>query len=174
MLTTAAPDGRTEPNLVTDASQFLPPKPRKQSKKKKAEKSEQKFSRGRIYVSAVPLLAEDNSSYSTVQLSPKDRAPQMTLSPDGLTLTGNKGYRMARSTHGCSGEGAWFYELEVLNAEGHCRIGWASRRADLQMPVGADTFGFAYRDTSKCLCLAAGESACSWSQVRFDSRYHRF
>ena len=67
------------------------------------------------------FAVDDNSAYPTVQLSPKDRAPQMGLSQDGLVLNGNKGYRLARSTHGCSGAGGWFFEVEVQTGDGHCR-----------------------------------------------------
>jgi len=29
---------------------------------------------------------------------------------------------------------------------GHCRLGWATAKAELQSPVGVDAFGYAYRD----------------------------
>lgn len=29
---------------------------------------------------------------------------------------------------------------------GHCRLGWATTKAELQAPVGVDAFGFSYRD----------------------------
>lgn len=74
---------------------------------------------------------------------------------------------MARTTHGPQ-EGCWFYEMEVLTEQedGHCRyaaragrrccrvvsahprcsLGWATKQADIQTPVGFDAHGFAYRD----------------------------
>lgn len=39
-------------------------------------------------------------SEEPVQLSIGDRAPQIKLSDDGLTATGDKGYCMCRATHG--------------------------------------------------------------------------
>lgn len=41
-----------------------------------------------------------------------------------------------RATHGAH-EGSWYFEVKVthLGATGHCRIGWATRKAELQAPV---------------------------------------
>jgi hypothetical protein len=43
---------------------------------------------------------------------------------------------------------------------GHCRLGWATSKAELQAPVGFDAFGFSYRDAegSKVSCDAAAPS----------------
>lgn len=99
--------------------------------------------------------------YEAVALSPFDRAPQLRLSKDGLTVAGHKGYRLIRGTHGIS-QGAWYCEATVmedlqdpdleerfLNEKGHCRLGWARSSAHIQLPVGADRFGY-------CLCLKDG------------------
>lgn len=52
-----------------------------------------------------------------------------------------------RATHGCH-EGSWYYEVTVerLGDTGHCRVGWATKRAEVQAPVGFDQYGFSYRD----------------------------
>lgn len=52
-----------------------------------------------------------------------------------------------RATHGCH-EGTWYYEVTVerLGKTGHCRVGWATKRAEVQAPVGFDQYGFSYRD----------------------------
>ena len=41
-----------------------------------------------------------------------------------------------RATHGAQ-EGTWYYEVTVarLGATGHARLGWATRKAELQAPV---------------------------------------
>jgi len=51
--------------------------------------------------------------YEAVVLSPFDRAPQLRLSKDGLTVAGHKGYRLIRGTHGVS-QGAWYCEATVM------------------------------------------------------------
>jgi Set1/Ash2 histone methyltransferase complex subunit ASH2 len=98
----------------------------------------------------VPTSKEDDASQgsdSTVQLSSKDKAQQMQLSPDGLAVTASKGYRTVRATHGVY-TGTWYCEVNVqhLGATGHCRLGWCTKKAELQAPVGFDKCGFSYRD----------------------------
>ncbi|KAG5175653.1 concanavalin A-like lectin/glucanase domain-containing protein, partial [Tribonema minus] len=83
-----------------------------------------------------------------VALSRTDCAPQLMLSKDQLTVTGEKGFRMVRATAGAS-EGAWYFEVLVLppaRADGHVRIGWSTGAGDLQAPVGYDRHSYAYRD----------------------------
>ena len=98
----------------------------------------------------VPSARDDEGSQaaeSVVQLSAKDKAPQMQLSADRLTVTSHKGYRTVRATHGvyC---GTWYCEVTVqhLGDSGHCRLGWCTKKGELQAPVGFDKFGFSYRD----------------------------
>ena len=45
--------------------------------------------------------------FEAVTLSPFDRAPQLRLTKDALTVSGHKGYRLIRGTHGVS-QGAWY------------------------------------------------------------------
>lgn len=82
-----------------------------------------------------------------VMLSKVERAPQMTLGEDRLSVTSHKGYRTVRATHGTH-EGTWYYEVTVrhLGSTGHARVGWATRKAELQAPVGYDQHGYSYRD----------------------------
>ena len=42
----------------------------------------------------------------------------------------------ARATHGAC-EGTWYYELTIvhLGASGHVRLGWSTRKGELQAPV---------------------------------------
>jgi Set1/Ash2 histone methyltransferase complex subunit ASH2 len=85
-----------------------------------------------------------------VRMSPKDKAPLVHISDDGLSVQSSKarrhfrrcpplrdaharcraacapqGYRMARATHGAA-SGAWYCEARVehLGATGHARLGW--------------------------------------------------
>eukprot|EP01023_Acetabularia_acetabulum_P009550 TRINITY_DN14307_c0_g1_i1.p1 TRINITY_DN14307_c0_g1~~TRINITY_DN14307_c0_g1_i1.p1 ORF type:complete len:386 (+),score=51.10 TRINITY_DN14307_c0_g1_i1:152-1159(+) len=93
------------------------------------------------YLSAPP------SEWFPVSMSEIDKATPMKLDADKMSVTSWKGYRIARSTHG-SHFGTWFYEviIQSLGDTGHCRIGWATKKAELQAPVGYDKYGYSYRD----------------------------
>ncbi|KXZ54453.1 hypothetical protein GPECTOR_4g1004 [Gonium pectorale] len=82
-----------------------------------------------------------------VLISKVYKAAQLQLSEDRLSVTGHKGFRTARGSHGTH-EGALYCEVRVVHTgkTGHCRVGWCTRKAELQAPVGYDTFGFSYRD----------------------------
>jgi Set1/Ash2 histone methyltransferase complex subunit ASH2 len=88
----------------------------------------------------------------SVRLSRVHRAPQLRLSADGMTLTGEKGYRTVRATHAAPA-GDWYFEVRVLEHQppNAClRVGWATERADLQVPVGFDRHSYSVRmDGSK-------------------------
>jgi hypothetical protein len=47
-----------------------------------------------------------------VTLSPYDRAPQLRLSDENLSVSGHKGYRLVRATHGVE-TGAWYCEATI-------------------------------------------------------------
>ncbi|KAI6170158.1 Set1/Ash2 histone methyltransferase complex subunit ASH2 [Aphelenchoides besseyi] len=81
-----------------------------------------------------------------VMISPNDRAHQLKLDADGLTLTGNGGYAMARATHSVS-YGRWFYEIEFLSQPGdsHIRVGWARSHSVAQACVGYSKFSYGWR-----------------------------
>jgi hypothetical protein len=68
-----------------------------------------------------------------VRLSDNDRAAQLKVSEDGLTVTGHKGYSSVRASHGVA-HGAWYWEATVLPPDekadaslpdGHVRLGWS-------------------------------------------------
>ena len=83
---------------------------------------------------------------SDLLLSLNDRAPQLRLAEDRLTVSGEKGYSTIRSTVGVS-LGCWFYEVTMneMIPPGAARIGWVQNSANLQAPVGYDKFGYAFR-----------------------------
>lgn len=84
-----------------------------------------------------------------LELSSRDKAPQLILSNDRLTCYGVEGgYRMVRASHGVH-NGAYYMEIQVLPSDGpdaHIRVGWSTRLAELQAPVGYDKYSYAYRD----------------------------
>jgi hypothetical protein len=48
-------------------------------------------------------------------------APQVKISEDGLTVSNEKGYRMAKATHGVW-EGHWYYEVRIHHHTGNSRF----------------------------------------------------
>jgi len=86
-----------------------------------------------------------------VSLSKVDRAPLMLVSSDRLSVSSQKGYRTIRCTHGVT-QGAWYCEVTLthLGPSGHLRIGWATRRSEINAPVGFDSYGYGYRDLGGC------------------------
>ncbi|CAF1397053.1 unnamed protein product [Adineta steineri] len=79
-------------------------------------------------------------------LSLNDRAQQLKLNDDRLTVTGDKGYCSVRSTH-CVSHGAWYYEVTITSMPPNtaARIGFAQHLANLQTPIGTDKFGYSWR-----------------------------
>ena len=105
-----------------------------------------------------------HEGWRPVSLSKLDKAPQIELDKTLSTATSRMGYRMvgigqqrdmilcfislchaggptaalvqARATHGAC-EGTWYYELTIvhLGASGHVRLGWSTRKGELQAPV---------------------------------------
>lgn len=85
-------------------------------------------------------------SPNAVYLALHDRAPQLKVSEDRLSVTGEKGYCMVRGTHSVS-RGAWYFELRVeeLPEGAAVRVGWGQEGGNLQAPLGYDKFGYAWR-----------------------------
>ena len=96
-----------------------------------------------------------------VAFASADKAPQLSLSAERLCVTGTTsgggGYRMARASHGVS-SGCWYWECAIAEDrrdDCHYRIGWATKKAPLQAPVGYDRWSFAYRDLQGSLVHAS-------------------
>jgi Set1/Ash2 histone methyltransferase complex subunit ASH2 len=68
------------------------------------------------YVHLIPYKkpALDKEGWRPVALSKADRAPQLQLSEDRLSVTGHKGYRLIRATHGAH-EGTWYCEATITH-----------------------------------------------------------
>lgn len=100
------------------------------------------------FVRVIPFsgVADDDVG-STVRLSSKDKAQGLELSADRASVSGWKGFRSVRATHGFH-QGTHYCEVSVehLGDSGHVRLGWSSRQAEINAPVGYDQHGFGYRD----------------------------
>jgi len=79
-------------------------------------------------------------------LAMHDRAPQVNVSDDRLSVTGHKFYCLIRANHFVN-NGSWFFEVKIQDLpEGAAtRIGWAQKNANLQAPLGFDKFGYSCR-----------------------------
>jgi Set1/Ash2 histone methyltransferase complex subunit ASH2 len=85
--------------------------------------------------------------HDKVLLSLNDRAPQLKVGDDRLSVTGDKGYCMIRATHGVS-EGTWYFEVDIKDmSQAGCavRLGWAQVYGNLQAPCGFDKFSYSWR-----------------------------
>ncbi|KAB0396090.1 hypothetical protein E2I00_003676, partial [Balaenoptera physalus] len=69
--------------------------------------------------------------YERVLLALHDRAPQLKISDDRLTVVGEKGYSMVRASHGVR-KGAWYFEITVdeMPPDTAARLGWSQPLAD--------------------------------------------
>lgn len=81
-----------------------------------------------------------------VLIAMHDRAPQLRVSEDRLSVTGDRGYCMVRGTHGAH-LGSYYYEVIVSDMpEGSAaRIGWSQELGNLQGPCGYDRFSYSWR-----------------------------
>ncbi|XP_069069542.1 set1/Ash2 histone methyltransferase complex subunit ASH2 isoform X1 [Pleurodeles waltl] len=84
--------------------------------------------------------------YERVLLALHDRAPQLKISDDRLTVIGEKGYSMVRASHGVR-KGAWYFEICVdeMPPETAARLGWSQALGNLQAPLGYDKFSYSWR-----------------------------
>uniref|UniRef100_A0A0N4ZPB7 B30.2/SPRY domain-containing protein n=1 Tax=Parastrongyloides trichosuri TaxID=131310 RepID=A0A0N4ZPB7_PARTI len=96
----------------------------------------------------IPTFVYRLADIPKVSLSPSDRAPQLILSNDNLTVANVEfeGYCMAKATHSVS-KGKWYYEvLFDSQPQGtHIRIGWSTKDAVVQAPVGYTEFSYSWR-----------------------------
>lgn len=97
---------------------------------------------------------------TSYRVSWEDRSSFVKVTPDGLGLIGERGFRSARCNAPIR-EGKWYMEVRVEDGGGdrsthapdikmrqgsHVRLGWARREAPLNGPVGLDGYSYGYRD----------------------------
>lgn len=83
---------------------------------------------------------------NSVLVALHDRAPQIKISEDRLSVTGEKGYCMARCTHFVT-KGSWYWEatIDEMPEGSATRLGFGQEYANLQAPLGYDKFGYSWR-----------------------------
>jgi hypothetical protein len=95
---------------------------------------------------AISLFPDIDNPTTSCVLS-KDHthsAPQLHIQHN--TVTNEKGYRMCKASHGVW-QGRWYFETEMLNGIGACRIGWSQISGELQAPCGYDEYSYSLRNT---------------------------
>ncbi|VDP09669.1 unnamed protein product [Heligmosomoides polygyrus] len=82
----------------------------------------------------------------SVTISPNDRAHELRVSDDQLTVTGFEGYRVARATHSVA-KGTWYFEVNFLKQpeDSHVRIGWSQPLAVVQSCIGYNKLSYSWR-----------------------------
>ncbi|XP_023364928.1 set1/Ash2 histone methyltransferase complex subunit ASH2-like [Otolemur garnettii] len=80
-----------------------------------------------------------------VLLALHDRAPQLKISDDQLTVVGEKGYSMVWASHGVR-KGAWYFEITVdeMPPDTAARLGCSQPLGNLQGPLGYDKFSYSW------------------------------
>ena len=75
------------------------------------------------YYLFIPLKVYRKLEHSIPLLSSHDRAPQLHLDDDRLTVRGEKGYSLVRGTHGVR-KGRWYFEvcLQSMPKEAAVRV----------------------------------------------------
>lgn len=83
---------------------------------------------------------------SEVLLALHDRAPQLKISDDRLSVTGEKGYSMIRASHGVR-RASWYFEVTIdeMPENTATRLGWSQMLGNLQAPCGYDKFSYSWR-----------------------------
>ncbi|KAF6039589.1 ASH2L [Bugula neritina] len=81
-----------------------------------------------------------------VMLAVQDRASQLKISEDRMSVVGDKGYSLVRATHGVN-RGSWYFEVNIddMPVDSATRIGWSQHLGNLQAPLGYDKFGYSWR-----------------------------
>ncbi|KAG9318866.1 hypothetical protein JVU11DRAFT_973 [Chiua virens] len=119
------------------------------------------------YVPAGVAPAGSTLACRTIESAPpcfrvswEDRSTFVKVTPDGLGLLGERGFRSARCNAPVR-EGAWYMEVCIecgggdrpqdapdanMREGSHVRLGWARREAPLNGPVGLDGYSYGYRD----------------------------
>lgn len=121
------------------------PAPTGRSKKRKAGQTAQQHEDTIYLVEEVQRGSQRLTGRRLVKLSDEDKADQLKLDDAKLQASSSGGYRSVRATHGAHSR-TWYYEVRVdsLGQTGACRIGWATRKCELEAPVGVDENSFAY------------------------------
>jgi COMPASS component BRE2 len=111
--------------------------------------------------SALPCRTIESLPQS-YRVSWEDRSSFVKVTPDGLGLMGERGFRSARCNAPVR-EGKWYMEVRIEDGGGdrpthapdanmrqgsHVRLGWARREAPLNGPVGLDAYSYGYRDSN--------------------------
>jgi len=121
------------------------------NKKKKKKKSSQEEERDKYLTKLLLIPNKDTLFVPTIEydimcVAKENSAPQIKIGPDQLTVSNEKGYRMARASYPCIC-GDWYFEIDIVDDIGNSRLGWSTSRGDIQANVGYDQYSYAYRNS---------------------------
>ncbi|KAK3702961.1 hypothetical protein QZH41_012411 [Actinostola sp. cb2023] len=110
--------------------------------------------------------------HNKVLLAMNDRATQLKISDDRLSVTGEKGYSMIRATHGVT-KGAWYFEISVeeMPEESATRLGWSRLYGNIQAPLGYDKFSYSWR-SKKGTCFHQSRGKHYWYPFNYYSDFN--
>ncbi|WWC70513.1 uncharacterized protein I206_104464 [Kwoniella pini CBS 10737] len=103
-------------------------------------------------------------SLPPVHISWLDRSSYIRVSPSGLSISNDRGFRSARANVAVR-EGTWYFEVKIEKGNGslgggkghlisgdagnaHVRVGWGRREANIDAPVGSDAYSYGIRDVN--------------------------
>ncbi|KAI8916006.1 hypothetical protein EDD86DRAFT_197412 [Gorgonomyces haynaldii] len=117
-------------------------------------------SKKRKIVGGIKIYPDVDNPAGDVKMSkqPTHTAPQVKIIDD-YTVLNDKGYRLAKSTHGIW-EGKWMFEVKINQHTGNLRIGWSQISGDLQGPCGYDQFSYSFRDCPGSLFHQSTRQPC--------------
>lgn len=102
-----------------------------------------------VHLDAARLAATSRKGYRAVRATHGCGGPSgvAAAAPDGEKANSSAGAN-TDTTEARLKAGTWYWEAEVahLGATGHARLGWSTRAADANAPVGFDAHGYGYRD----------------------------
>ncbi|KAJ3276318.1 Set1/Ash2 histone methyltransferase complex subunit ASH2 [Terramyces sp. JEL0728] len=120
--------------------------PKQERKKKKTGfKLDDEFVNPATAIMIYPDIDNPNNEPVVISNVSTHTAPQLKVGADRLTVSNDKGYRMAKASHGVW-EGYWYYEVVLTSDAGNTRIGWSQISGDLQAPCGYDLFSYSFRN----------------------------
>eukprot|EP01084_Bolivina_argentea_P059559 108775_1 len=149
IMPSGAESQNTEELQAAQVAEDMPPPKKKKSKQKQKLKAgkRKKPSMPSRKRNSVPVFEPPGVA---LDKDPDVSAPQLQFSLDQLTVTGGRGWCMAKATHAIR-PGTWYYEAVVLPPKGpwksgNYRLGWSAKMGEMHGPVGYDSYSYAYRD----------------------------
>ena len=102
----------------------------------------------RVCLGLIPNVYDPEKKKS-IQFSKHKSSRLVKIDESGMSVTQEGGYRLCRASRHIPRAGAFFWEFIISSfptEESHCRIGIATKNAQMEAPVGFDEFGYSIAD----------------------------